>query len=54
MSGAWVQFARTGNPGHSGLPRWPAYTAERRATMVFDNRCEVRSNPEGPGRALLL
>ena len=52
MSGAWVHFARNGNPNHSGLPKWPSYTTDRRATMVFDTRCEVRNDPEGEGRRL--
>lgn len=41
MSEAWVRFARTGNPNHNGLPPWPAYTAEKHPTMVFDNACKV-------------
>jgi para-nitrobenzyl esterase len=53
VSQAWVHFAHHGDPNHSGLPRWPAYTAEKRATMVFDDRCEVRSDPEGEGRRLI-
>lgn len=53
MSGAWVHFARTGDPNHPGLPPWPAYSVEQRATMVFDNRCGVRNDPEGEGRRLL-
>jgi para-nitrobenzyl esterase len=35
LSGAWAAFARSGNPGQKSLP-WPAYTLERRTTMVFD------------------
>ena len=27
MSGALVAFARTGNPNHAGIPKWPAYSA---------------------------
>lgn len=42
MSDAWVSFARTGNPGHSGLPKWTSFTAERDATMFFNDRCEVK------------
>src|SRR6266849_2691196 len=30
ISTAWVNFARTGNPNHDGLPHWPAYTSEQR------------------------
>jgi len=53
MSGAWVSFARTGNPNHAGLPEWPAYTAEKRATMVFDAPCSVRNGPEAEGLSLI-
>lgn len=41
VSGAWIAFAKTGNPAHSGLPKWPAYNATNTATMHFDNKCEV-------------
>lgn len=41
MSQAWIQFAKTGNPNHKGLPQWPAYNSSNTATMHFDNTCEV-------------
>ena len=41
MSGAWVAFARTGNPNFDLLPVWPAYTPENPATMLFDTPCKV-------------
>ena len=53
ISTAWVNFARTGNPNHDGLPHWPTYTAERQATLYFDTPCEVRNNPEGEGLRLM-
>jgi para-nitrobenzyl esterase len=42
MSKAWIQFARTGNPSHKGLPTWPVYNSTNTATMHFDNKCEVK------------
>jgi para-nitrobenzyl esterase len=35
MSAAWVAFARSGNPGHAGIPAWTPFTATERSTMVF-------------------
>ncbi len=53
ISTAWVNFARTGNPNHNGLPHWPAYTSEQRATMYLDTSCAVRNDPEGEGLRLI-
>ena len=44
-SAAWTAFARTGNPNIGTLPQWPAYTAERRDTMLFNTACRVESDP---------
>jgi para-nitrobenzyl esterase len=44
-AGAWIAFARTGNPNHPGLPDWPAYDTQRRATMIFDVPCKVVDDP---------
>jgi len=45
MSAAWTAFARTGNPNAKGLPHWPAFTADRRATMVFNNEVTLVDDP---------
>lgn len=44
VSEAWIHFARTGDPNHAGLPHWAPLTAETNATMIFDNKCELRNN----------
>lgn len=42
MSDAWINFARTGNPNHKGLPTWPKFDAAKTATMHFNNTCVVK------------
>ena len=43
MMDAWIAFAGTGNPNHKSIPDWPAYDAEKRATMVFGPECKVEN-----------
>ncbi len=50
MSKAWLAFARSGDPNHSGIPRWPGYTAEQRSTMIFDDECKIAHDPFGAER----
>ena len=45
MSEAWIAFARNVDPSHPGIPPWPAYTPEERATMLLDVPCRVESDP---------
>lgn len=46
MHGAWVAFARTGDPG------WPAYELAGRTTMRFDARSGTTVDPENVTRGL--
>jgi para-nitrobenzyl esterase len=45
MRRSWGAFARSGNPHHEGLPAWPAYSTERRPTMIFDENCRLEEDP---------
>jgi para-nitrobenzyl esterase len=45
MSAAWAAFAKTGAPSAKGLPHWPAFTADQRATMIFDDQCKLVNDP---------
>ncbi|MUH34375.1 carboxylesterase/lipase family protein [Zobellia amurskyensis] len=42
MSQAWINFAKNGNPNHSGLPDWPAYNNSNTATMHFNTTSVVK------------
>ncbi len=54
MSDAWINFARKGDPNHPGLPKWPAFKPEDGAVMVFDNKCEVRNDPDRAQRSVIV
>jgi para-nitrobenzyl esterase len=53
MSSAWLAFARTGDPNTAGVPAWPAYDAETRATMMFNLQSQVVNDPNAEVRTLL-
>jgi para-nitrobenzyl esterase len=51
MSGAWLAFARYGDPNHDGLADWPPYDLDARPTMIFDRgTCRVEDDPWGDER----
>jgi para-nitrobenzyl esterase len=53
VSGAWLAFARTGNPSHPRIPKWPAYNATERSTMHMNNEWRVMTDPDREERLAL-
>lgn len=53
MSGALLQFMKTGNPNGGGLPTWKAYTATNGETMVLTDQPELKNDPDREARKLL-
>lgn len=53
VADAWIQFARTGNPNHSGIPNWEPFSPKSVPTMIFDNNVELVRDPDGGERKSL-
>lgn len=53
VSQAWVNFARTGDPNHSDLPKWAPVSDGKMPVMYFDNTCVVKNDPEAEARKLM-
>lgn len=53
MSGALLQFMKTGNPNNGGLPSWKAYSTEKGETMILNDICELKNDPDREARKLL-
>jgi len=53
LSGAFAQFAKSGDPNHEGIPQWAPFDTRRRSTMVFDNETRIVMDPHGAERELL-
>lgn len=51
MMDAWIAFAKCGDPSHAGIGTWRPYDRERRATMLFGERCELVNAPFEDERA---
>ena len=53
MSGALLQFMKTGNPNKGGLPEWKVYTAEKGETMILNDQSELKDDPDREARKLI-
>jgi para-nitrobenzyl esterase len=47
FASAWAEFAKTGDPNNSDLPEWPAFDADKRAVLVFDDELRVENDYRG-------
>ena len=54
MADALLSFVRTGNPNCSSLPKWPEFTVKNGETMIFNDVCEVKNDPDREGRTVLM
>jgi para-nitrobenzyl esterase len=53
MAGALLQFMKTGDPNGGGLPKWSRYSPAKGETMILDDTCEVRNDPDREARKAL-
>jgi para-nitrobenzyl esterase len=53
MSGALLNFMRTGDPNGGELSVWPEYSEENGEVMILNNVCEVRNDPDREARKSL-
>jgi para-nitrobenzyl esterase len=52
LASVWVAFAKSGNPNCQQIPLWPAFTPQRRETMIFDINSRVENDPASATRLL--
>ncbi|MEQ8810785.1 MAG: carboxylesterase family protein [Imperialibacter sp.] len=53
MSASLLSFMRTGDPNAGALPTWAAYTKENGETMVLNDTCELKNDPDRAAREAL-
>jgi para-nitrobenzyl esterase len=53
MAGSLVQFMKTGDPNGSELTKWPKYTSANGETLVLDDECAAKNDPDREARKAL-
>ncbi len=53
MAGYLLQFMKTGNPNRQGLVAWPRYTTATGETMILDDVCQAKNDPDREARKAL-
>jgi para-nitrobenzyl esterase len=53
MASSLLQFMKTGDPNGKGLTEWPKYTSARGETLVLNDVCQARNDPDREARTAL-
>lgn len=54
MADLLLNFVRTGNPNCASLPHWPEFSIENGETMILNDNCEIKNDPDKEGRRVLM
>lgn len=53
MSNSLLTFMRTGDPNGGSLPKWLPYTPGKGETMILNDQCELKNDPDREARKSL-
>jgi para-nitrobenzyl esterase len=53
MATALLHFMKNGDPNGSGLPKWPKYSTANGETMILDDTCVAKNDPDREARKAL-
>lgn len=53
MSNALLNFMKKGDPNGGGLPEWEKYTSEKGQTMILNDTCGLKNDPDREARRSL-
>ncbi|UTA70341.1 carboxylesterase/lipase family protein [Emticicia sp. 21SJ11W-3] len=54
MAKSFLNFVRTGNPNGGGLPAWAPYTSAKGETMILDDVCMLKNDPDRDARKAIV